>query len=198
MLTCGAKTRVKRPAACQSLACSGALGADGRGPYSCPHLATHRPSPSSRRSAQACASRTSSWSSILSAHKHPGLLRIILSKQTVRKTQAPPRQRAPYSEDLTFRCRHSHFVKCATQLDPSEKAPSAVRRFTSFSRDKIRTDLTPTQPRPPRDNPWRPRQCGTRQENLRPQTSTPLRRVPPILSPPPGHPGSVAVGGWGG
>ena len=132
VLTCGAKTRVKCSAACQALACSGALGTDGHGQYSCPHLATHRPSPSSRRSAQACASRTSSWSSILSGHKRPGLLRIILSIQTVRKTQTPPRQRAPYPEDLTFRCRHSHFMKCATQLDPSEIAPSVIQRFTSL------------------------------------------------------------------
>ena len=36
----------------------------GVGPYSCPHLAAPRPSPASRQSAQACASRTSSWSSI--------------------------------------------------------------------------------------------------------------------------------------
>ena len=36
-----------------------------------------------------------------------------------------------------------------------QKAPSAKRRittrhFTSFSLDKLRTELTPTQPRPPR------------------------------------------------
>ena len=30
------------------------------------------------------------------------------------------------------------------------------------------------------------------------QTSTPLRRMPPVLSPPPGHPGAVAVSGRGG
>ena len=44
------------------------LGARGKpGPHSCPHLATPQPSPASRQSAQACASRTSSWSSILPA-----------------------------------------------------------------------------------------------------------------------------------
>ena len=52
--------------------------------------AAPRPSPASRQSAQACASRTSSWSSILPGHKQPGLLRTTLSKQTVRKTQTPP------------------------------------------------------------------------------------------------------------
>ena len=41
-------------------------------------------------------------------------------------------------------------MKCATQLDPSEKAPSATRRIaarrlTSFSLDKLRTELAPTQ-----------------------------------------------------
>ena len=36
----------------------------GVGPHSCPHLAAPRPSPASRQSAQACASRSSSWSSI--------------------------------------------------------------------------------------------------------------------------------------
>ena len=67
------------------------LGARGKpGPHSCPHLATPQPSPASRQSAQACASRTSSWSSILPGHKQPGLLRTTLSKQTVRKTQTPP------------------------------------------------------------------------------------------------------------
>ena len=53
--------------------------------------AAPRPSPASRQSAQACASRTSSWSSILPGHKQPGLLRTTLSKQTVQKTQTPPR-----------------------------------------------------------------------------------------------------------
>ena len=52
-----------------------------------PSLATPRPSPASRQSAQACASRSSSWSSILPGHKQPGLLRTTLSQQTVRKTQ---------------------------------------------------------------------------------------------------------------
>ena len=67
------------------------LGARGKpGPHSCPHLATPQPSPASRQSAQACASRTSSWSSILPGHKRPGLLRTTLSKQTIRKTQTPP------------------------------------------------------------------------------------------------------------
>ena len=62
----------------------------GVGPHSCPHLAAPRPSPASRQSAQACASRTSSWSSILPGHKQPGLLRTTLSQQTVQKTQTPP------------------------------------------------------------------------------------------------------------
>ena len=62
----------------------------GVGPHSCPHLAAPRPSPASRQSAQACASRSSSWSSILPGHKQPGLLRTTLSQQTVRKTQTPP------------------------------------------------------------------------------------------------------------
>ena len=37
-----------------------------------------------------------------------------------------------------------------------------------------------------------------RERYLRARTSTPLRRVPPVLSLPPRHPGAVAVGGRGG
>ena len=60
-----------------------------------------------------------------------------------------------------------------------QKAPSAKRRittrhFTSFSLDKLRTELTPTQSRPPRHNAGRPRQCGTRQEYLGAQTRVSL------------------------
>ena len=93
-------------------------------------------------------------------------------------------------------------MKYATQLDPSEKAPSVIRRittrhFTSFSLDKLRTELTPTQPRTPRQT------RGVlvndeRERYLRAQTRVPLRRMPPILSLPPGHPDVIAISGRGG
>ena len=93
-------------------------------------------------------------------------------------------------------------MKYATQLDPSEKAPSVIRRittrhFTSFSLDKLRTELTPTQPRTPRQT------RGVlvndeRERYLRAQTRVPLRRMPPIFSPPPGHPGSIPIRRRGG
>ena len=71
----------------------------GVGPHSCPHLAAPRPSPASRQSAQACASRTSSWSSILPGHKQPGLLRTTLSQQTVQKPR-PLHEHSSKREDL--------------------------------------------------------------------------------------------------
>ena len=51
--------------------------------------------------------------------------------------------------------------------------------------------------------PWPPRYTrgglvnDEREDYLRPHTRIPLRRVPPILSLPPRHPGAVAVGGRG-
>lgn len=65
-----------------------------------------------------------------------------------------------------------------------------------FSCSHLRNDVFHTSEASP-VNPGRPRQCWA-ERYLRPQSCTPLRRVPPILAPPPRHPGSVAVGGRGG
>ena len=102
------------------------------------------------------------------------------------------------------RCIKTAPSRCAqVEVPARQKAPRVKRRITmrrsaSVRWDRLSAAPARTQPRPPRHNAGRPRQCGTRQENLRAQTSTPLRRVPSILSPPPGYPGAVAISRRGG
>ncbi len=92
--------------------------------------AAPRPSPASRQSAQACASRTSSWSSILPGHKQPGLLRTTLSKQTVRKTQTLPAVLALLFTAGPFRWRRglpAHAATCRVYGRKKGPGPPPVR-----------------------------------------------------------------------
>ena len=135
-----------------------------------------RPSPASRQSAQACASRTSSWSSILPGHKQPGLLRTTLSKQTVRKTQTPPllcivqaRQNSPSAAGLS-RAREKNRPACAKH--PKLGAfVSAGRRKSRLRAPQLGSQTVRRPPRQSREGaseclpsvishviPWRPLQ----------------------------------------
>ena len=107
--------------------------------------------------------------------------------------------RPPTTTRALFRGPHfpqpiPHFVKCATQLDPSQKAPSSIRSITTRWMRHAQYELARTQPRPPRYT-----RGGlvndVRGGQLRTQTRGPLRRILPVLSPPPRHPRRIAVRG---
>ena len=85
---------------------------------------------------------------------------------------------------------------------PSGSPSESIKRHTAHHDTALRElftghaqyELARTQPRPPRYT-----RGGlandVRERQLRPRTQGPLRRMPPILSPPPRHPRRVAVRG---
>ena len=70
-----------------------------------------------------------SWSSILSGHKQPGLLRTTLSKQTVRKTQTPPR--ASLSRAAIFTLNISKGFRCL--LEACTQTPRRILPIHAIS-----------------------------------------------------------------
>ena len=85
---------------------------------------------------------------------------------------------------------------------PSGSPSESIKRHTAHHDTALRElftghaqyELARTQPRPPRYT-----RGGlvndVREGRLRPRTRGPLRRVPPVLCPPPRHPGRVSVRG---